>query len=93
MIYKRLKLKDGKLDYSKSKWTEQDAFKYSHLIKGEFQKRFDFVDKKLSPDGAMKIKRTMTSMAENLLVIAHSELIAYMREDLTNRKLKSKKEK
>ena len=88
MLIQRLKLNEKNPSHAKLKWIEQDAVKYSYLIKGEFQKRFDFVDGKLSPDGAAKVRRSMKSMAENLLVIAHSELIARIRENVADHKLK-----
>lgn len=87
MLVQRLKLKEQNVDLDKLKWIEQDAVKYSYLIKGEFLKRFDFVNKK-SPDDAAKINEVMHSMARNLLIIAHTELVASIRERVADRELK-----
>ena len=60
--------------------TEFDAFKYSQLIRAGFQKRFDLAFQNLPKDQAKEIQKALTLMAENLLVIAHSEYEAAVRE-------------
>lgn len=91
MLTDRLKLNERQIDHTKFKNNEQDAIKYAHLIKGEFQRRFDFVDKKLSPEGAKSIRDRMTTMVKSLAIIANSEFWAGIRERTADRKLEKKR--
>ncbi len=93
MLTDRMKLNEQRVDHTKFKSNEQDAIKYAHLIKGELQRRFDFVDKKLSPEGAKTIRHRMTTMVKSLAIIANSELLAGIREREANRKLRAMRER
>ena len=81
----RLLLGNQNVDYSKLKWTEKDAIRYSRLIKAGFEKKFFLIQKKLPKQQAETVCGSIYSMVENLLVIAHSELRAAMREDVADR--------
>ncbi len=60
---------------------ERDAFQYSHAIKGDFLKRFAFIDKGAkSPTDAQNMKTALTSMVDSLAIIANSEFQASMLE-------------
>jgi hypothetical protein len=53
---------------------------YSHKIKDAFQARIEHAKKQASPEQAAQIEAALNSMAENLLVIAHSEYEAAIME-------------
>jgi len=90
MLIKKLKLNEDKVDYKKFGWKDKDAIRYSHYIQDAFQRRFDLVDKKLSPSGAKSVKIRMMSMVDSLRIAAHSEMLAGFREARMKRNIKQK---
>jgi|GEM_PF-3834702 len=79
----QLKLGQDIGDVSKLDAFSTDALLYSHEIEDAFEKRFEYVKSHAkTPDQAERIHIAMISMAENLVVIAHSEFIAALREQI-----------
>ena len=90
MLIERLKLNEKNVDHSKFNWHQKDAIKYSHLIKFNFDTRFEFTKKKLPAEDAAMVRRVLLSMMDNLRIIAHSEMRAFRREKWTDKQVRGK---
>lgn len=76
-----LKLDQDKLDLSKLTDYQRDAFQYSHTIKADFVKRYEFIDKNAANTAdAKNMKAALFSMVDNLVTIANSEFRAGLLE-------------
>jgi len=79
-----LKLEQDGIDFDSLDQFERDALWHSHMLKAFFQSRWRKLDEKLSKKGSEATKAVMHSMARNLLVIAHIEFLAGIREQMVD---------
>jgi hypothetical protein len=76
-----LKLDQDELDLSELTDYQRDAFQFSHAIKADFEKRYDFVNKNTTNAASAKnMKAALFSMVDNLVAIADSEFRAGLME-------------
>ena len=80
-----LKLEQDEITLTGLNEYERDAFKYSHVIRSAFQKRFNHIQTNVkNADDAKSLRRELDSMTEDLLVIAHSEFRAALMDARSN---------
>ena len=57
------------------------------MVRGMFLARFKALEQKLSPEGAKRVRKNLTLMAENLLVLAHLEFMAGLADKMADDEL------
>lgn len=85
LLVERLSLNGESPEISELERDEKDAVTYSHMVKWEFDRRFNFSIEKLGKKDGENVNDQIFSMVENLLILAHSELRGAMKESFLER--------
>ena len=85
-----LRLNEEDVEFESLDWPKRDAFKYSHIVKNGFVKRFSHVQKTSEKEAARIAEHNLRLMVRNLVVAAYSELDAAIYEMEADKRLRKK---